>query len=142
MTTRGPTATAAPDLARASSSWPSRSSARCVFVLYAITVRDASQIPLLAAGGVVLGIVFLALAAYTLRATWRAGHRRRGTGARSALGVGGGIAAIIGAGCIAGRDHPVPALAARPEPRGRRRTALTGRARPSGRLRPSRAPIV
>ena len=34
-----------------------------VFVLYAITVRDASQIPLLAAGAIVLGIVFLALAA-------------------------------------------------------------------------------
>ena len=40
-----------------------------VFVLYAITVRDASQIPLLAAGGV-LGLVFvLALGRVLLRAT-------------------------------------------------------------------------
>ena len=44
-----------------------------VFGLYAITVRDASQIPLLAAGAVALGIVFIALAVYSLRATWRAG---------------------------------------------------------------------
>jgi hypothetical protein len=72
-----------------------------VFALYAITVRDASQIPLLAAGGVVLGIVFLALAGYTLRATWRAGLDARNARAM-ALGVGGGLAAIIGAGCISG----------------------------------------
>ena len=72
-----------------------------VFVLYAITVRDASQIPLLAAGGVVLGIVFIALAAYALRATWRAGIEAR-NGRALALGFGGGIAAIIGAGCIPG----------------------------------------
>jgi hypothetical protein len=72
-----------------------------VFVLYAITVRDASQIPLLAAGGIVLGIVFIALAAYSLRATWRAGIQAR-NGRALALGFGGGIAAIIGAGCISG----------------------------------------
>jgi protein-S-isoprenylcysteine O-methyltransferase Ste14 len=71
------------------------------FLLYAVTVRDASQIPLLAAGGVVLGIVFLALATYTLRSTWRAGIEER-NGRALALGIGGGIAAIIGAGCIAG----------------------------------------
>lgn len=72
-----------------------------VFVLYAVTVRDASQIPLLAAGGVALGIVFIALAGYTLRATWRSGIDAR-NGRALALGVGGGIAAIIGAGCISG----------------------------------------
>jgi membrane protein YdbS with pleckstrin-like domain len=72
-----------------------------VFALYAVTVRDASQIPLLAAGGVVLGIVFIALAAYTLRATWRAGIEER-SGRALALAFGGGIAAIIGFGCIAG----------------------------------------
>lgn len=72
-----------------------------VFVLYAITVRDASQIPLLAAGGAALGIVFLALAGYTLRATWRAGIRGR-NGRALGLGLGGGIAAMIGAGCMAG----------------------------------------
>ena len=72
-----------------------------VFLLYAVTVRDASQIPLLAAGGIVLGIVFVALALYTLRATWRSGIEAR-NGRALALGVGGGIAAIIGAGCISG----------------------------------------
>ena len=72
-----------------------------VFAIYAVTVRDASQIPLLASGGVVLGIVFLALAGYALRATWRAGIAGR-NGRALALGCGGGIAAIIGAGCVAG----------------------------------------
>ena len=71
------------------------------FALYAVTVRDASQIPLLAAGGVALGIAFIALAGYTLRATWRAGLAGRNWRAL-VLGCGGGIAAIIGAGCIAG----------------------------------------
>ncbi len=71
-----------------------------VFGLYAVTVRDASQIPLLAAGCAVLGIVFLALAAYTARATWRAGIAGR-NGRALALGLGGGIAVIIGAGCLA-----------------------------------------
>ena len=51
--------------------------------------------------GVVLGIVFLGLALYTLRATWRAGIDGR-NGRALGLGVGGGIAAIIGAGCLAG----------------------------------------
>jgi hypothetical protein len=72
-----------------------------IFVLYAITVRDTSQIPLLTAGGVVLGIVFLGLALYSLRATWRSGIEGRNARALG-LGVGGGIAAIIGAGCVAG----------------------------------------
>jgi len=38
------------------------------YVLFAITVRDSSQIPLLASGAVVLGIVFVALAVYCARA--------------------------------------------------------------------------
>jgi hypothetical protein len=70
------------------------------YVLFAITVRDSSQIPLLASGAVVLGIVFVALAAYCARATWRAGIDGR-NGRALALGIGGGIAAMIGAGCIA-----------------------------------------
>ena len=45
--------------------------------------------------------MFIALAAYTLRATWRAGIEAR-NGRALALGFGGGIAAIIGAGCISG----------------------------------------
>jgi hypothetical protein len=71
------------------------------FALYAVTVRDASQIPLLAAGAAVCGIAFIALAAYALRATWRAGVDGR-TGRAFGVAIGGGIAAIIGAGFVAG----------------------------------------
>ena len=38
--------------------------ASVVYVGYAITVRDAAQIPLLASGAVVLGIAFAALTVY------------------------------------------------------------------------------
>ena len=71
------------------------------FAGYVVTVRDASQIPLLAAGGAVLGIVFLALAAYMLRSTWKAGVASR-NGRALVLALGGGIAAIIGMLCLAG----------------------------------------
>ena len=71
-----------------------------IFVLYAITVRDASQIPLLASGAVALGIAFIALAVYSVRATWKAGVA--GQNARAlGLAVAGGAAAIIGSGCFA-----------------------------------------
>jgi len=70
------------------------------FALYAVTVRDASQIPLLAAGAAALGIAFVALAVYTLRAVWLAGVDGR-TGRALLLAFGGGVAAIIGAGCLA-----------------------------------------
>jgi hypothetical protein len=70
------------------------------YLLYAITVRDPSQIPLLASGAVVLGLVFAALAAYTLRATWRAGIAER-NGRAVALGLLGGVSAMISAGCFA-----------------------------------------
>ena len=70
------------------------------FALYAVTVRDASQIPLLAAGAAALGIAFVALAVYTLRAVWLAGVDGR-TGKALLLAFGGGVAAIIGAGCLA-----------------------------------------
>jgi hypothetical protein len=71
------------------------------FGLYTITVRDASQIPLLAAGAAACGIAFLALAAYALRATWRAGVDGR-TGRAFGLAIGGGIAAVIGFSFVAG----------------------------------------
>jgi hypothetical protein len=71
------------------------------FALYAVTVRDASQIPLLAAGAAVCGIAFIALAAYALRATWKAGVDGR-TGRAFGVAIGGGIAAIIGFGFVAG----------------------------------------
>src|ERR1700675_2787280 len=72
-----------------------------IFALYTITVRDASQIPLLAAGAVALGIVFIALAVYAVRATWNAGVAGR-NGKALGLAVAGGLAAIIGSGCLAG----------------------------------------
>lgn len=71
------------------------------YFAYAITVRDASQIPLLASGAVVLGLAFGALAAYSLRATWRAGQEGRGGRALLIALIGGG-AAIATAGCLAG----------------------------------------
>ncbi len=71
-----------------------------VLAVYAVTVRDASQIPLLVAGSAVVGIVFIALAAFTLRSIWRAGIAGR-NGRALALGFGGGLAVIIGAGCLA-----------------------------------------
>ena len=70
------------------------------FTAYVLTVRDASQIPLLVAGAAALGIVFLALAAYMLRSTWKAGVAER-NGRAVVLGLGGGFAAIIGMMCLA-----------------------------------------
>ena len=70
------------------------------FLAYAIQVRDPSQIPLFASGSVVLGLVFGALAVYSLRATWRAGIAER-NGRAVALGLLGGVAAMISAGCFA-----------------------------------------
>jgi hypothetical protein len=71
-----------------------------LFALYTITVRDASQIPLLASGAAVLGIAFGALAAYSARATWHAGIAGR-TRRAFVMAIAGGGAAIIGAGCLA-----------------------------------------
>ena len=71
------------------------------YMAYTVTVRDASQIPLLASGAVVLAIVFGALAAYSLRASWRAGEEDRGRRALLIALVGGG-AAIAASGFAAG----------------------------------------
>jgi hypothetical protein len=72
-----------------------------VYLGYAITVRDASQIPLLASGAVVLAIAFAALTVYSFGAMLRAG--REGRGGRSILiAVVGGLAAMATAGCLAG----------------------------------------
>ena len=84
-----------------------------VFAVYAVTVRDPSQIPLLAAGSAAVGIAFIALAVYALRATWRAGVEGR-TGRAFGVAIGGGIAAIIGAVCIAGAI--IGFLLSRPSP--------------------------
>jgi hypothetical protein len=72
-----------------------------VYVAFAITVRDASAIPMLSSGAAVLGIVFVALAVAGVVETYRAGVvglYRRAFG----LAVLGGLAAMIAAGCFAG----------------------------------------
>ena len=71
------------------------------YAVYALTVRDTSQIPLLASGAVVVGIAFGAFALYALSAVWRAGVEGRG-GRAILLGVVGGGAAMVAAGCVAG----------------------------------------
>jgi MFS family permease len=71
------------------------------FLAYALTVREATQIPLLAAGLAVLGIVFGALAVSGLVATYRAGDEGRSMRALG-LAILGGIASIISLLCFAG----------------------------------------
>ncbi len=75
--------------------------ASMAYMAYTVTVRDTSQIPLLASGAVVLAVVFGALATYSLRATWRAGEVGRG-GRAMLLSLVGGGAAIAAAGFAAG----------------------------------------
>lgn len=71
------------------------------YLVYAVTVRDASQIPLLASGAVVLGLVFAAIALVGGRAAWRSS-----VGGRDARAFGhalvGGVAALIAAACFSG----------------------------------------
>ena len=71
------------------------------YLAYAFTVRDASQIPLLASGAFVLGIVFAAIAAVGARATWRSSVGGRDARA-FAHAIVGGLAALAAAACFAG----------------------------------------
>ena len=71
------------------------------YFLYALTVREATQIPLLAAGLVVLGIVFAAIAGFGLRATWRSSVDGR-DGRALAHALVGGFACLAAASCFAG----------------------------------------
>ena len=71
------------------------------FVLYALTVRESTQIPLLVAGAAVLGLVFAALALAGLISTYRAASE--GDGGRAfALAILGGLSAVVAFGCFAG----------------------------------------
>jgi hypothetical protein len=72
-----------------------------VYLLYAVTVREADQIPLLVAGLVVLGIVFAAIAVVGLRATWRSSVGGR-DGRAFAHALVGGFACLAAAGCFSG----------------------------------------
>ena len=70
------------------------------YLLYAITVREATQIPMLATGAIVLGVVFIAVAVTGLIATWRSSVRGR-DGRALAHALVGGIACLAAAGCFA-----------------------------------------
>ncbi len=71
------------------------------YLVYAIAVRDAAQIPMLASGAAVLGIVFTALA--IAGAVQSVRTARDGRAGRSLVAaIAGGIAGIIAFGCFAG----------------------------------------
>jgi len=67
-----------------------------LFIVYAIVVRDASQIPMLAAGSAVLGIVFSALAVAGAVMTYRASKEGE-SGRAFAFALLGGLAALAAA---------------------------------------------
>ncbi len=70
------------------------------YLAYALTVRDATQIPMLASGAAVLGIVFAAVALAGAIETVRAARADRP--ARSVVAaIFGGIAGMIACGCFA-----------------------------------------
>jgi len=71
------------------------------FLAYTLTVREATQIPLMAAGLAVLGIVFGALAVSGVVATYHAGADGRSIRAM-ALAILGGIASIVSLLCFGG----------------------------------------
>jgi hypothetical protein len=71
-----------------------------LYLVYAITVRDASQIPMLVSGAVVLGIVFVAIAVTGLIASWRSSVQGR-DGRALGHALVGGVACIAAAGCFA-----------------------------------------
>jgi hypothetical protein len=75
--------------------------ASLLYLAYAISVRDPSQIPLLASGAVVLGIVFAAIAFVGARAAWRSSVDGR-DGRAFGHALLGGIASLVAAACFAG----------------------------------------
>ena len=75
--------------------------ASVAYIGYAITVRDASQIPLLASGAVVVAIALGALTAYCFGAVLRASREGRGWRAMVVAFVGG-CAAIATCAAAAG----------------------------------------
>lgn len=70
------------------------------YLAFALTVRDTTQIPMLASGAAVLGVVFVALAISGALAAYRYGLDGAG-GKAFGVAVVGGIAAMIAAGCFA-----------------------------------------
>jgi hypothetical protein len=71
------------------------------YMAYVLTVREATQIPLLASGAVVLAIVFGALAVFCLRSILRAGLQRGNGGTTILTAIVGGGAAMAASGFAA-----------------------------------------
>jgi hypothetical protein len=71
-----------------------------LYLVFAVTVRDASQIPMLVSGAVVLGVVFVAIAVTGLIASWRSSVRGR-DGRALGHALVGGVACLAAAGCFA-----------------------------------------
>ena len=70
------------------------------YLVYSLTVRDTNQIPLLASGAAILGVVFAALAIVGAYRSYQAG--RDGSGGRAVLAaIGGGLAALVAFGAFA-----------------------------------------
>lgn len=70
------------------------------YLAYALTVRDATQIPMLASGAAVLGIVFAAVALAGAIETVRAARTDR-PGRSVVAAIFGGVAGIVACGCFA-----------------------------------------
>ena len=70
------------------------------YLAYALTVRDATQIPMLASGAAVLGIVFAALALAGAIETVRAARDDR-PGRSVVAAIFGGVAGIVAFACFA-----------------------------------------
>ena len=70
------------------------------FLGYVVLAIDEEQIPLLAAGFVVLGACFVAIAIGALMGMWRAASQAA-VGRALALAIVGGIAGIAAIGCFA-----------------------------------------
>lgn len=70
------------------------------YLVYAITVRDPAQIPMLTSGAAVLGITFTALAIAGAVETFRAARTDR-PGRALFAAIFGGIAGVVAFGCFA-----------------------------------------
>jgi hypothetical protein len=70
------------------------------YLAFALTVRDASQIPMLSSGAAVLGVVFAVVSLGGGLSAYRSGKEGRGARAFASAAFGG-VAAMIAAGCFA-----------------------------------------
>ena len=70
------------------------------FSLYALTIRDESQVPMLAAGSLVVGLAFGAVAVTGVVTAFRAARDGRNASALGAALIGG-VAAMVALGALA-----------------------------------------